>query len=88
MSSRECGVLPQAGWGLETVAGVRSCARPWPLGAAPGPPTLYLVTKAGAVAYSEQEFLVLFKKMKANSGFSGFILIEVIKFLRIWQQIK
>lgn len=40
------------------------------------------------MASSEQDFLMLFKKMKANSEFSGFILIEVIKILRIWQQIK
>lgn len=40
------------------------------------------------MAYLEWQFIVFFKKMKANSEFSCFILIEVMKILRIWQQIK
>lgn len=66
-------MLPQAGWEGPRQGQVRGAA----LG---GRPREEQWLRA---AVSE-----LLKKTKANSEFSGFILMEVIKILRIWQQIQ
>lgn len=71
-------------WWFRVRSATRRRSTGWRVSTAAAP----FLPAPGREASSQQWSLVLLKEVKADSEFGDFILIEVIKVLRIWQQMQ